>query len=284
MKKTLKIIQTLAMLIITVMAYSCSNTFSTQNEEDWSFVTFGDLRQGYGVYEKLAVNMGSIRPSPEIAVCLGDIIVDPANEAEWSMFRRLSKPITDKMPMLIVRGNHEENYKAAELSFRKAAGISEPKPLYFSRLVKNKQFIVLDTDVPGEENSIVNEQLRWLKSELDSASNALDISGIFLFMHRPLFRQGRNLGHNQKNAEQLHAIFQNYKKIQAVFAGHDHIFHHHIKDGVRYITSGGAGSPLRHGWGGDYHHFVKISFFEETNTINLKTIGVFNEIIEDWNF
>jgi hypothetical protein len=33
-------------------------------------------------------------------------------------------------------------------------------------------------------------------------------------------------------------------KVTAVFAGHDHNYQHHLKNGVHYIVTGGGGAPL----------------------------------------
>jgi hypothetical protein len=74
-----------------------------------------------------------------------------------------------------------------------------------------------------------------------------------------------------------------YHKIEAVFAGHDHLFNKYIKDNVTYITTGGGGTPLHHGYGGDYYHFLKISFYKDSNRINVKSIGLFNEVLEDFD-
>jgi hypothetical protein len=49
----------------------------------------------------------------------------------------------------------------------------------------------------------------------------------------------------------------------------------------KYYSGNGAGAPLHHGYGDDYYHFMKVSFYEAEDRINVKTIGMFNEIVED---
>ncbi|MBU1874466.1 metallophosphoesterase [bacterium] len=261
--------------------FGCQNSSAPYyNDGDWSFVAFGDLRQGFGIYKKLAISMGSEKPAPLLAVCLGDIMLEPGNEAEWLKFWKYSDPITEKMPLLIVRGNHEGNDAASEWLYRVQTGIPEGQPFYFSKQVKDQLMIILDTEIPGEENSISNMQLDWLKAQLDSASISDDISGIFIFMHRPLYRQGIHKGETLDNAREMHELFKQNKKIRAVVAGHDHMYHYMKKDGINYIISGGAGAPLIHGYGGDYYHYLLFTFNDK---INMKAIGVFNEINENRN-
>jgi 3',5'-cyclic AMP phosphodiesterase CpdA len=271
-------------LIISIncLLITCSKSpTNIPGDEDWSFIVFGDSRQGYGIYEKLAIHMGKVSPIPRMAFCVGDVMKKSGNEAEWIKFYNYSMPFTKKMPLYIARGNHEGNDSASESLLRKQIDISENKPFYYSIETYGKCFNILDTEILGEENSITNRQLAWLKTKLDSVSKEISISGIFIFMHRPLFRQSRAKGKKLKNADDLHALFQNYKKIEAVIAGHDHIFHYQKKDGINYIITGGAGAPLGKEGTGNYYHFLKLSFYKDTNSYNLKTIGVFNETIEN---
>ena len=71
---------------------------------------------------------------------------------------------------------------------------------------------------------------------------------------------GKCLDMYPKERDTLHNLFvQN--RITAVFAGHEHLFNEHVKNGVRYIITGGGGaslSPSIYGTG-DFHHYVVVS-------------------------
>ncbi|MBC8488639.1 MAG: metallophosphoesterase [Bacteroidetes bacterium] len=260
----------------------CSKQEIRQSDEDWSFVVFGDTQQGYGVYSKLVTHMISFEPCPQLAVCCGDIMLRAGNEVEWLNFWRYSKPLTDKMPVFLVRGNHEGNDPASEEVLREQMNIAGNN-FYYSYSVNDCYFIFLDSEIKGEEGSIVNDQLRWLNNQLDSVSLETIVNHIFIFLHRPIFPQGFHQNSHPNNNDELHEIFLEHPKIKIVFAGHEHMFNRLAKDGLTYIISGGAGGILNRGYGGDYHHFVKVSFYLKKNRINIKTIGIFNEIIEDFD-
>lgn len=66
-----------------------------------------------------------------------------------------------------------------------------------------------------------------------------------------------------------------------MIAGHDHLYHFMQKDGITYIISGGAGAELKHGYGGDFFHFINLTFSGSDDSIHMQTIGLFNEVIED---
>ncbi len=250
--------------------------------EDNSFLIFNDTRQGYGILRQLAGIMGDIEPVPSACFCLGDIMTNPANEVEWVNFWRYAKPVTDKMPFYLERGNHEGNDPGSELVLRQQYAFPGPN-FYYTVSKENMFFILLDTQIKGQEASIAGDQLEWLKSKLDSASASENIKYIFIMLHQPLYPQGEHKNQNLLNADELHRLFMGHKKIRAVFAGHDHIFNYFLKDGINYIEVGSSGAPLYHGFGGDYYHFIKVSVFNDQDIINIKTIGIFHEIVEDFN-
>lgn len=275
----------LRILFVLVLVFtSCADIYEVPAEKDetWSFVVFSDLRQGYGVFSQLAMNICNLEPAPSAAFCCGDIMLQSANEAEWVSFNHCTESIRQKMPLFIARGNHEGNDSASEVLLHQYGRITADR-FYYTHTEKNTFFIVLDTYERGLEGAILNDQLAWLEHQLDSASLEPSINHIFIFMHHPLYPQGNHMGEDLNNANELHQLFVKHKKIRAVFSGHDHMFNKYVRDGMIYITTGGGGAVLYSGHGGDYHHFLKVSFFNDTAHVNVKTIGIFNEITEDFD-
>lgn len=277
-----KLSRILLFILLAVVSCYKENRETAGQGETWSFVVFSDVQQGYGIYSQLAGIIGRIRPEPLLAVCCGDLMLRSANEAEWLYFIRYSKPVTDHMPIYIARGNHEGNDPASEWVLREM-WYFPGNTFFYSVRKMDCLFIILDTQEKGKENGILDGQFEWLKAQLDTAVMQPGLKHIFIFMHHPLYPQGLHQGQNLVNAGQLHALFLGYPRIRAVFAGHDHLFNKYVRDGIPYITTGGGGGSLFHGYGGDYHHFVKVSFFKDEGRVNLKTIGVFNEIIDNFD-
>lgn len=259
--------------------FNCTNVeIPKHSDEDWSFIVFGDIRRGYGVYSKIVTNITDISPIADLAICLGDMMHTGGNEAEWLNFWRYSKPITKQMPFYLARGNHEGNTPELERIFREQTRITR-ETFYYNFDHRGQCFFILDTEIRDEEGGILNDQFQWLSTNLDSVSQEPGIENIFINMHRPLFPQGRYKGYNLRNANNLHALFKKYPKVRAVFASHEHSFSFYEYEGVKYIITGGAGAPLYKGYGGDFHHFCKVSFYENEKKITLKTIGLFNEVV-----
>jgi hypothetical protein len=277
-------IEMICLLALSITWHGCTNHENIRPEggEEWSFVVFSDLQMGYGIYSQLAEDIGRIEPVPAGAFCCGDLMLRGTNEAEWPSFMNCSRPITDKMPFYLARGNHEGNDEASEEILRQHMYYPLER-FYYSFRESHCLFIILDTQEKDEDRAILGKQRDWLFSQLDSASADTSVSHIFLFMHQPLYPQGSHKGNNLQNADELHACFLTHQKIRAVFSGHDHLFNRFVKDDMIYITTGGGGGDLNRGYGGDYFHFTKVSFYSDPDRINIKTIGIFNETIEDFD-
>jgi hypothetical protein len=272
-------------LLLLLFFCSCrtQNTESTiKDDSEWSFIVFGDVQRGIAVFNTLSDLIGKIDPSPLAAVCVGDMVLRTCNQSEWEEFDKAAEPIRQKMPLFLVRGNHEGNDPDLEDCLHKYGRINSPD-FYYTKSVRDAFFIILDTYEKGMTNEIGEKQVAWLEQVLDSASQEQDIRNIFIFMHHPVFQQGSSKGQTIKNADELHRLFISHKKIRAVFAGHNHLFNRYVKDGMNYIISGGAGGELIHGYGGDYHHFLRISFYTDTARVNVKVINAFSKIVESFD-
>lgn len=270
-------------IILLVVLTACDRIIYPPDSQDekWSFVVFGDTRGGYEILSKLSENIATIEPTPRAAFCCGDLVNISTGEAEWISFGDAVKPVAEKIPLFIVRGNHDGNDTLSERYFRQLSGLSDP--FYYTHCEENTLFIILDTYIRGEVSAILGEQLQWLQKQLDSASTDTSFLNVFIFMHHPLYPQGKHAGENLVNADEVHQLFLDCTKVRAIFSGHDHMFNKYEKDGVIYITTGGGGAPLYSGYGGDYYHFVKVTFYEDPLRINIKTIGLLNETIEDFD-
>ena len=261
---------------------SCKKADENPPVYDRAFVIIGDVRQGYGIYSQHVRHIAKLNPVPEAAFCLGDIMLRPGNEVEWESFWHYSRPLTDLMPYYLVRGNHEGNAPEHEAIFSEQTGLHSGI-FYYMVNTDDIAWLILDTEIRNEEGSIGPEQFNWLSEQLNGLQLDTLIEHVFILMHRPLFSKGDDDGKNIDNAYELHQLFTSHPKIKAVFAGHVHYYHRYYLEGVNYITTCGGGEPLIHEYGGDYYHFLMVSFYNQENRINIKTIGLFNEIIEDYD-
>lgn len=170
--------------------------------------------------------------------------------------------ITDglKAPLWHVLGNHE--YWGVEGDEPRVLATYGLENSYYSNLIDNLRFIVLDTNELGvmkhiegteewqkgrvfldemKETGAINAydwnggvgdaQMAWLKDELDqSRTNG---ERVVLFAHHPVFPPGVL---NALNSEKLLGLLSQYDNIAAFINGHNHCGAFGVKDQVPYVT------------------------------------------------
>ena len=264
-------------LVLILASACCWNDFSTDigeyGGEDWSFVVVGDSRSGGGIYSNLTSWMTQIRPMPVFAMHLGDMIPFPGNEFEWENFIRLSVPLMRSMEFYCTPGNHDVDGETSQEIYQRHVSLPGNE-LYYSFSRDSLHFIVLDSEYPDQAKTIDDPQKTWLNNELAGVDPSY---GIIVFVGLAVFS---DTTHTLHNAAELHALF-NSCNVLLVASGHEHRFHRITRDGICYLISGGGGSPLHSNFSGNYYHFIKISVFP--GKLNVKTIGVFGETIENFD-
>ncbi|MDK2927241.1 MAG: hypothetical protein PWR31_931 [Bacillota bacterium] len=181
--------------------------------------------------------------SPAFVVHCGDLT--PAGTREqYLYFKEQAEKL--RVPFYAVPGNHDVRGRGRSL-FTELTG--SPPCWSFAR--DGYLFLGLD-DADGE---LSQEQLDWLAAELARPGPKL------IFLHVPLWDPRPGEDHALKSAEEaarLHALFRQHQVI-AVFSGHVHLFACREKDGITYVTTGGAGAPLyAPRAAGGFHHWTRV--------------------------
>jgi 3',5'-cyclic AMP phosphodiesterase CpdA len=169
---------------------------------------------------------------------VGDAIDTPGSTSQWRQFLALTGP--DKT-LHLAPGNHDiHGQKSLEVYLH-----FWHKP-FSSFSDDDTLFVLLNTELPGEEERIGGEQLVWLKAELEKSFKYK-----FIFLHEPLypFMSEHGLDRYTEARDGLHRLFVT-KGVSLVISGHDHIYGRTTKDGILYITVatlGGQVPPLMTG-------------------------------------
>ncbi len=168
----------------------------------------------------------------------GDLI-DKSFEKELKAFL----PHVEKLnaPWYFAFGNHDrcvggylntlvylDMVRNSNPDFKKAYYSFEPK--------KNYKVIVLDNIITDEITSngyIDDEQLKWLKKELDSSRN----DTVLIFMHIPIIEPFASPNHKMRNGIVLKQLIESYKNPIGVFQGHYHAAKITQHDNVLYVNS-----------------------------------------------
>ncbi len=271
-----RLLAVLLVLVLSLGVAPAQEPAPTANP--FRFAVFGDSRPGSREYspilQAIATEIGTLGVA--FVIGTGDYIEGSSNQTtvrrQWEGFFTALAPLQAQQatPVALAPGNHDI------MGIRRNAEIFLEyfKRLYFSFDHEGCHFIILDTEGLGQEGRIVGTQLQWLKQDL--AAHA-DAKFTFVALHRPLFpvdgHVGSSLDQYPRERDALHALFVQHG-VDAVFAGHEHLYNYQKKDGILYFITGGAGAPLyttpdR----GGFYHYLLVTVGDKTFTVEVRRIG-----------
>ena len=251
-------------LLGAVWAISTELPAQQAAEPAFTFTVFGDNRPSLPaidqpeMFRRVLARMAEINPA--FALNTGDAIYGSSNPTRMQeMYASYVKTVESlfKPKVYLALGNHEILGSRTNQDFF-AKELGAP---YYSWDYEDSHFIALDSEVIGEAGRIMGDQLDWLKQDLQKSRAARHK---FVFLHRPLYpvdgHKGQCLDQYPKERDALHSLFVR-NRITAVFMGHEHLFHEEVRNGVRYIITGGGGASLYPSveGTGDFYHFVVVS-------------------------
>jgi len=186
---------------------------------------------------------------PKFVVSLGDVIdardgEDQALSRRWDAFEKVRSSFA--MTHFLVVGHRDVSGAASEHLFRQRYG-----PLWYSFDHGGCHFVVLDSEVVGQQGQIAGEQLAWLKHDLQQGERA---AHTFVFIHRPLWRDAATVSNWFSDVHPMLAG----RGVDAVFAGQQRRYlRDAARDGVQYYITGGGGSPVEGDLlSGNFFHYL----------------------------
>ena len=189
----------------------------------------------------------------------GDAINNPGSTRQWKRFLEITGP---GKTLHLAPGNHDiqgVDSLRVYLTF-----FSSP---YHSFAEGDTLFILLNTELPGEEGMVTGAQLAWLKAELEKPFRYK-----FVFLHEPLFPVivDHGLDRHKEARDALHRLFVQ-RGVKLVVAGHDHIYQRRLRQGITYVIAGAAGGlPEFLGKNGDSFRYMEAVRTDEGYSFTVK--------------
>ncbi|MBI4877184.1 MAG: metallophosphoesterase [Acidobacteria bacterium] len=203
----------------------------------FQFVVYGDTRSRHDVHARVAQAIA--KAEPDFVLHTGDLVADGTDSAQWPVFFSTERDLLRKTAFFPSLGNHERNSR----QYYEFFDVQLP---YYSFDWGNAHIAVLNTDLGNLPRSrevrdtYWKEELRWLEEDLARGRGA---DFVFVIFHHPPFTAVKRRQGGDREVMQVVPLMEKYK-VSAVLNGHDHNYQHHLKDGVRYIVTGGGGAPL----------------------------------------
>jgi len=216
-------------------------TAVTQNQP-FTFLVYGDCRSQRDRH--LSVVESMLEEQAAFAVNTGDMVADGAKIRLWYQFFRIERPLLRRLPMYPVLGNHElqGSWRRGVTAFRRYFEVPSDGPekgVTYSFVYGNSLFLVLNSNA----SFVSTTQTAWARAKLEAAASNPAIRHTFVFMHHSPYASGIHGENDDAQIAGLPRILTKYG-VDALFAGHDHVYERGEADGLRYIISGGCGAPL----------------------------------------
>jgi hypothetical protein len=210
--------------------------------------------------------------APQLVLHVGDMINGYVGDGPellrrlWGGYREAIRPL--RAPVYHAPGNHDIFDGVSAGLWRELWG-----PTHYMFESDGLRFIALDTE--SDANRVGDAQFAWLARQLEDACGR----PIFVFLHRPLFpvngHRGISLDTYPAERDRLHQLFVRHRgAIQAVFQGHEHLYHFERRDGVPYFILGGGGEELYvpRELGG-FHHFLLVQVQDGKAAVEVREAG-----------
>jgi 3',5'-cyclic AMP phosphodiesterase CpdA len=194
------------------------------------FAAIGDMGTGEKPQYQTAQQMTSVRQifPFDFVIMLGDNIYGGSGAKDFEKkFEEPYKPLLDAgVKFYASLGNHD-NPNERLYKFFNMNGSS-----YYTFKKGNVRFFALDS------NYMDAKQLTWLEKQLKDAGNK---DWKICFFHHTLYSTAKAHGSAVELRSLLEPMFIKYG-VDAVFAGHDHVYERiHPQGGIYYFTEGSSG-------------------------------------------
>ncbi len=216
-------------------------------KSSFSFAVVGNINNSVGIFERKIVPMLNAA-GVDFVVSAGNAVSSGGEDKYRALYRTLSHL---QMPYLLTFGEHEED------NFGTFRFYDHFGPYFYDFSAGDSRYIFLDST--GKTS--YSWQLRWLEEQLDIPGSEHE----FLFMghpvlrtrHETLFKNNNNYLNAPEFRQRLLSLVSSHQ-VDAVFSANLPFFEHQKRQGVDYITTGGAGG-LVYNDDISYYHFVKVT-------------------------
>lgn len=177
--------------------------------------------------------------TPDFLVNCGDHVEEDVLP-NWTAYFQVMHPMTRKIPLFPVVGNHEwmagaDNYFEA-FSFPHGGGRKGWE--WYTFQLKNVLLIFLNMNFDDLDQ--INRQNAWLKSVLHQNK---DKTWKLVFTHQPLYSSSERYSAEMPYQTLFEPIFLKHG-VDVVFSGHHHAYQRIQRKGITHIVSAGGGGRL----------------------------------------
>ena len=219
----------------------------------FKFVVYGDNRTNTSDHQTI-VNQILQEQGISFLVHTGDMAQNYPFSQEWDTFFQVEHDLLRNTPLFPTIGNHETLDSLYTWGQYFSPPRFDPDPgasvRYYSADWGPLHLVALDTfDQTGlaidpKLDTISDAQLEWMKADLDAARARGLINLVTLHHGSQSHAVGPDAHGGSQLVQDIVIPELSARHVDAVFAGHDHMYERGCTFGVDYFVAGGGGAPL----------------------------------------
>ena len=231
-------------------------------KDSFRFAVVGNINNSIGIFERKIIPMLNAA-NVDFVVSAGNAVSNGGEDKYRALNRSLSHL---EVPYVLTFGQNEFS------SFGSFRFYEHYGPYFFSFVAGNSRFVFLDST----GKTPMEWQLRWLEEQLGDRP----VDNTFLFMGHPmykvheetlLFDADHYLDHGAFR-QGLIELLGDYP-VDAVFSANLSLFQKISRQGVEFVTTGGAGGLVLNDEE-SFYHFVTVNVDGDEVTINLESLDI----------
>lgn len=195
----------------------------------FSFVAYGDCRKHHDIHGDLCKSMAMTQP--RFTLNTGDLVEDASPPENWTTFRQITSELRSKAPYHAALGDHDHSDGGA--GFRNEFGLTS---YTYDRVEGDIHIFVMNSCGYFRDTTDTGE-IAWLRR---TAAPSKARHKFAVFHHPPFIHDPDRFEHSDR-VRHIHDVLVELK-FCAAFCGHSHLFYTTLRDGVRYVVTGGGGA------------------------------------------
>jgi len=205
-----------------------------------TFLVYGDGRTDVAAHTSVVHAMEQV--PADFVINTGDLVEAGGSAEDWQSFFDVNGTLLRSRPIFSAFGNHESVHDPSGatflryLGFRDASGTARP---YGTVRLGNVRLFFLN----AEHDWAAGDERSWLEQELGRSDAEAGVLWRFVVVHDGPWSAGPH-GSSRRLVEGHVPDLLAAHKIDLLFSGHDHTYQRGDAGAIKYIVSGGAGSPL----------------------------------------
>ena len=196
---------------------------------------------------------------PDALILLGDQVFWSSSASDWQFFDEIMQPVHAlNIPVFPLFGNHEYMGCGDAGVMNMQSRFVAARTTWYRIDIDSVAYIMLNSNWSKIGDDSVAMQKSWYADQLQQCENDVTIRAVVVSSHHPPYTNSTVVYDDLRTQDEFVPLFMKTRKGQVWLSGHCHALEMFIRDGKRFVVSGGGGGPRQKLATGEYARYTDI--------------------------